>query len=84
MARWLCGVQVGETKNPRLPKEDPTITYGTVPDVPYCASYNAELFKYLNPQSSMYAALKKMFPLRQQPSVDPVDQPGGPLKHESR
>jgi len=46
------------------PYKDPTIIYGTVPDVPYCASYNAELFKYLNPQSSMYAVLQKMFPLR--------------------
>jgi len=44
------------------PCSDPTVVYGTVPDVPYCASYNAELFKYLNPQSRMHAALRKMFP----------------------
>ena len=28
---------------------DPTIQFGTVPGVPYCASYNAELFKHLSP-----------------------------------
>ncbi|MGC2509953.1 MAG: hypothetical protein WA430_05265, partial [Acidobacteriaceae bacterium] len=42
--------------------KDPTIVYGTVPGVPYCASYNAELFKYINPQSSMAATLRKMIP----------------------
>jgi hypothetical protein len=46
------------------PCNDPTVVYGTVPDVPYCASYNAELFKYLNPHSRMHAALRKMFPPR--------------------
>ena len=40
---------------------DPTIVYGTVPGVPYCASYNAELFKYIDPRSSMAATLRKMF-----------------------
>ncbi len=48
------------------PYKDPSIIYGTAPGVPYCASYNAELFKYLNPKSSMYAALQKMFPREQQ------------------
>ena len=43
------------------PYNDPTIVYGSVPDVPYCASYNAELFKYLNPQSSMCGKLRKIF-----------------------
>ena len=42
--------------------KDSTIVYGTVPGVPYCASYNAELFKYINPQSSMAATLRKMIP----------------------
>ncbi len=51
------------------PYEDPTIVYGSLPDVPYCASYNAELFKYLKPQSRMYAVLQKMFPRHQQPLV---------------
>ncbi|MGA9564777.1 MAG: hypothetical protein WBS19_04560 [Candidatus Korobacteraceae bacterium] len=44
------------------PYKDPTIEYGSVPGVPCCASYNAELFKYLDPSSSMCAALKKIFP----------------------
>lgn len=38
--------------------KDPTIVYGTVPGVPYCASYNAELFKYVNPKSTMFATLQ--------------------------
>jgi hypothetical protein len=42
--------------------QDPTIVYGTVPGVPHFASYNAELFKYVNPRSSMAATLRKMFP----------------------
>ena len=42
--------------------KDPTIVYGVAPDVPYCASYNAELFKYIDPKSSMAARLKRMFP----------------------
>jgi len=41
-------------------KPDPSIVYGSVPDVPYCASYNAELFKQPSPQ--MIAELKTMFP----------------------
>jgi metallophosphoesterase (TIGR03768 family) len=44
--------------------KDPTIVYGTVPGVPYCASYNAELFKYVNPKSTMAATLQRMFPVR--------------------
>jgi metallophosphoesterase (TIGR03768 family) len=42
--------------------KDPTIVYGAAPGVPYCASYNAELFKYIDPQSNMAARLKRMFP----------------------
>jgi len=51
------------------PYKDPTIVYGSVPDVPYCASYNAELFKYLNTQSSMYTALQRIFPHNKQGDV---------------
>lgn len=29
---------------------DPSIVYGDVEGVPYCASYNAELFKQLTPK----------------------------------
>jgi metallophosphoesterase (TIGR03768 family) len=53
-----------------LPSMDPTrdqdgtadasIIYGTVPGVPYCASYNAELFKQLSP--TMINVLKAMYP----------------------
>ncbi|BDG08853.1 hypothetical protein AMPC_19660 [Anaeromyxobacter paludicola] len=39
---------------------DPSIRYGVVPDVPYCASYNPELFKPLSP--GMVAALQAAFP----------------------
>ncbi len=42
---------------------DPTIVYGTVPGVPHCASYNAELFKYIPPESSMAARLRTLFPV---------------------
>ena len=42
------------------PYKDPTIIYGSVPGVPYCASYNAELFKQLSP--TMISALKNQFP----------------------
>ncbi len=68
------GVVSVETMDPTRPQgrpsaatpyKDPSIIYGIAPGVPYCASYNAELFKYLNPTSSMYAALQKMFPLEQ-------------------
>ena len=40
--------------------KDPSIRYGEVPGVPYCASYNAELLKLLSPR--MIAVLKKRFP----------------------
>jgi hypothetical protein len=39
---------------------DPSIIYGTVPGVPYCASYNAELFKQLSP--TMINVLKAQYP----------------------
>jgi hypothetical protein len=39
---------------------DKTILYGAVPDVPYCASYNAELFKQLSP--TMINVMKAKFP----------------------
>ena len=41
---------------------DPTIVYGSVPDVPYCASYNCELFKQLSP--TMIKAMQTLFPER--------------------
>ncbi len=53
------------TPTAATPYKDPTIIYGSLPDVPYCASYNAELFKYVNPQSGMCAVLQKMFPHHQ-------------------
>lgn len=37
---------------------DPSIEYGKVTDVPYCASYNAELFKQLTP--TMINVLKRL------------------------
>jgi metallophosphoesterase (TIGR03768 family) len=43
------------------PYKDPTIIYGSVPGVPYCASYNAELFKQLSP--TMISTLKDQFPI---------------------
>lgn len=39
---------------------DPTILYGAAPGVPYCASYNAELFKQLSP--TMTSVLQAQFP----------------------
>jgi metallophosphoesterase (TIGR03768 family) len=39
---------------------DPTIWYGSVKDVPYCGSYNAELYKQLSP--AMIAVLKAKYP----------------------
>lgn len=41
--------------------KDPTIIYGAVAGFPDNASYNAELFKYVKPQSNMYLALKKLY-----------------------
>ena len=39
---------------------DSSIRYGEIEGVPYCASYNAELFKQLSPQ--MIEVLKKRYP----------------------
>ena len=39
---------------------DPTIFYGDVPNIPYCASYNAELFKQLSVRMSN--VLKARYP----------------------
>ncbi|MDA8086783.1 MAG: hypothetical protein M0Z75_08805, partial [Nitrospiraceae bacterium] len=58
----VYGISV-DTMDPTRPQDgtdDPTIIYGSVPGVPYCASYNAELFKQLSPQ--MIAALQAVFP----------------------
>ncbi len=52
-----------QTMDPTRPQDgttDPTIIYGTVPGVPYCASYNAELFKQLSP--AMVNVLQAQFP----------------------
>lgn len=46
---------------PQNGSSDPSIRYGDVAGVPYCASYNAELFKSLSP--AMVNALKQKFPL---------------------
>ncbi len=57
------GVIPVDTMDPTRPQDgspDPTIFYGTVPGVPYCASYNAELFKQLSP--TMVGVLREMFP----------------------
>jgi metallophosphoesterase (TIGR03768 family) len=71
VVRLPDGVVAVETMDPTRPQvipsaqnpgTDPTVIYGRVPGVPYCASYNAELFKYLNPTSSMGVKLRKMFP----------------------
>jgi metallophosphoesterase (TIGR03768 family) len=52
------------TMDPTRPQDgttDPTIIYGSVPGVPYCASYNAELFKQLSP--AMVSVLQAQFPV---------------------
>ncbi len=52
-----------ETMDPSRPQDgsmDPSIEYGSVPGVPYCASYNAELFKQLSP--TMIGELQAKFP----------------------
>jgi len=52
-----------ETMDPSRPQDgsmDPSIEYGAVPGVPYCASYNAELFKQLSP--TMISVLQAQFP----------------------
>jgi hypothetical protein len=41
-------------------KPDKSIKYGSVTGVPYCASYNAELFKQLSP--AMINVLKGLYP----------------------
>jgi metallophosphoesterase (TIGR03768 family) len=43
---------------PQDGKTDPTIHYGDVKGVPYCASYNAELFKQLTPK--MIEVMKRL------------------------
>ncbi|MBF0529288.1 MAG: TIGR03768 family metallophosphoesterase [Deltaproteobacteria bacterium] len=51
-----------ETMDPTRPQDgsqDPTIKYGSPSGVPYCASYNAELFKQLSP--TMKLALQNMY-----------------------
>jgi metallophosphoesterase (TIGR03768 family) len=56
------GVQV-ETMDPSRAQNgstDPTILWPSVTGVPYCASYNAELFKQLSPV--MISALQVQFP----------------------
>ena len=52
-----------ETMDPSRPQDgttDPTIQWTTVSGVPYCASYNAELFLQLTP--TMISVLKARFP----------------------
>jgi metallophosphoesterase (TIGR03768 family) len=56
------GVIPVETMDPTRPQDgtaDLTIKVGVAPGVPYCASYNAELFKQLSP--TMISALKEQF-----------------------
>lgn len=58
------GVFPVDSMDPTRPQDgnpDPTIIYGSVPGVPYCASYNAEMFKQPSPQ--MIGVLKAMFPV---------------------
>ncbi len=45
---------------PQNGSSDDSIRYGDIEGVPYCASYNAELYKFLSP--SMVKSLKKRFP----------------------
>lgn len=50
-----------ESMDPTRPQDnsvDPSIKYGEVEGVPYCASYNAELFKQLTP--TMIEVMKKI------------------------
>jgi metallophosphoesterase (TIGR03768 family) len=56
------GVIPVDSMDPTRPQDgstDPTIIYKTVSGVPYCASYNAELFKKLSP--TMISVLQKQF-----------------------
>ncbi|GEJ55714.1 TIGR03768 family metallophosphoesterase [Anaeromyxobacter diazotrophicus] len=58
----VLGIPV-ESMDPTRPQDgssDPSIRYGQVAGVPYCASYNAELLKPLGP--AMVAALRAAFP----------------------
>jgi metallophosphoesterase (TIGR03768 family) len=64
------GVAVVETMDPTRPQgipssatpfTDPTIIYGSVPGVPSCGSYNAELFKQLSP--AMKTVMQSQFPV---------------------
>jgi metallophosphoesterase (TIGR03768 family) len=53
-----------ESMDPTRTKDgttDLSIVYGSAPGVPYCASYNAELFKQLSP--TMINLLKAQFPV---------------------
>lgn len=43
-------VNAMDPSRPTNDEPDPTIRYGSASDVPYCASYNAELFKKLSPR----------------------------------
>jgi metallophosphoesterase (TIGR03768 family) len=43
-------VNAMDPTRPTNNEPDPTIRYGAASDVPYCASYNAELFKKLSPR----------------------------------
>jgi len=61
--KMAYGVIPVESMDPSRPQDgstDQSIKYGSVPGVPYCASYNAELFKKLSP--AMIAALKAKYP----------------------
>jgi metallophosphoesterase (TIGR03768 family) len=55
--------QGGDPLNPGSGDDffDLSIKYGQVPNVPYCASYNAELFKQLSPE--MISALQAKYPI---------------------
>jgi len=52
--------QGGTLLVPNYTYTDPTIIYGTVPGVPYNASYNATLYKQLSPTMKEY--LRALFP----------------------
>jgi hypothetical protein len=54
--------QGGDSSDPNsgIAYTDPSIKYGVVPKVPYCASYNAELYKQLSPK--MIEVLKAKYP----------------------
>jgi hypothetical protein len=57
------GVIPVDTMDPSRPQDgstDTSIRYGSVPGVPFCASYNAELFKQLSP--TMVGVLEATFP----------------------